>query len=82
MSKTCYYLNDMDFCFILKQLRKEHGLTQKELAEKSGLRQSHISAWESGEKLPIITSIIKLADFFDCSVDYLLGRTTKKKMRK
>ena len=72
----------MQFKDILKNLRREKGLTQKELAEKVGLRQSHISSWARGEKTPLISGLIKLADFFNCSVDYLIGRTNNKKFYK
>ena len=57
----------------LKELRLEMGLTQAELAKESGLRQSHISSWESGLRMPLPDGLLKLANFFNCSVDYLLG---------
>lgn len=59
----------------IKELREEHRLTQKELAEKIGVAQSNISRWEKEEMEPAAGFVIKLADYFAVSADYLLGRT-------
>ena len=59
----------------LKELREEHRLTQKELAEKIGVAQSNISRWEKEEMEPAAGFVIKLADYFAVLADYLLGRT-------
>lgn len=58
----------------LKQLMKDYRLTQVALAKELGVAQSAISAWLSGKKEPSIASLWKMADFFDCSVDELIGR--------
>ena len=58
----------------IKELMKEENLNQVRLAEKIGVKQNTISAWLSGKKEPSITSLRKLADFFDVSVDYIIGR--------
>ncbi len=58
----------------LKELMKEEGLNQVQLAKKSGLAQNTISAWLLKKKEPNITSLWKLADCFGVSVDYLIGR--------
>jgi len=58
----------------LKELRQEMGLTQAELAKEAGLRQSHISSWESGLRMPLPDGLLKLSNYFNCSIDYLLGR--------
>ena len=57
----------------LKELRIEKQLSQKELAEMVATGQSSISAWERGEREPLAHQIVLLANFFDCSTDYLLG---------
>lgn len=58
----------------LKELRKQKGLKQKDLAGFIGVSQSTLSEWES-EKYQIDNdNLFKLADFFGVSVDYLLGR--------
>ena len=57
----------------LKRLRKARGLSQVELGQLTQLGQSNISAWERGERSPLPDGLMKLATFFDCSIDYLLG---------
>ena len=58
----------------LKELREEKGLTQNSIATAIDTTQTNIGRWEKGLNEPSYTQIIKLADFFECSVDYLLGR--------
>ncbi len=58
----------------LKELRKEMGLTQTQLAKNLGATQRQISFWENGQIEPSIFWLIKLADFFDVTIDYLVGR--------
>ncbi|MTI80064.1 MAG: helix-turn-helix transcriptional regulator [Firmicutes bacterium] len=58
----------------LKELREEHELYQKELADKIGVKRGTVAAWEAG-RLPERSALEKLANFFGTSVDYLLGRT-------
>ena len=60
---------------ILKELRIEHGLTQKELALQLGITQDSISLWEKGKRTPDTQYIIKMAEIFNVSTDYLVGRT-------
>ena len=59
----------------LKSLMKEHGLNQVQLAEKVGVKQNTISAWLLKKKEPCIRSLWLIADYFDETVDYLIGRT-------
>lgn len=65
----------MKICERLKELRKEKGLSQMELAKLTGLSQSSIGCWELGRTEPTASELIKLADFFGESVEYLLGLT-------
>ena len=58
----------------IKELRKEKGLTQKELAAKIGQAQSTIFYWEQDKQKPDIYSLKKLCDLFDVPADYLIGR--------
>lgn len=60
---------------ILKSLRTENGLTQKELSERLKIGQATIACYESGQREPHISNLIAYADFFECSIDYLAGRT-------
>lgn len=55
-------------------LRKQRGLSQKELGEAVGLSHKAISTIESGVRSTTIEKLILLADFFQVSTDYLLGR--------
>ena len=55
-------------------LRKTAGISQTELGEIVGLAQRTISNYENKESEPSIETLIKLADYFDVSVDYLIGR--------
>ena len=59
----------------IKQLRVEHDLTQKDLAISLSLTPKMISFYELGQRIPPSDIILKLADIFDVSTDYLLGRT-------
>ena len=49
-------------------------MRQYELADRMGVSQASVSAWESGAALPSAANLIKLADILDCTVDALLGR--------
>ena len=57
------------------ELREELNLTQAEIAEVIKTSRTNIGRWEKGLNEPTASQLIKLADFFDCSIDYLLGRT-------
>lgn len=56
----------------LRDLRKKHGLSQKELAGKIGASSFEIASWESGDSVPDISYIAKLADLYGVSADFLL----------
>lgn len=65
----------------LKSLRNEHQMSQKMLAEKLFVSQQAVAKWENPESKasPNPDTIKKIADFFDVSIDYLLGKTDIKK---
>ena len=63
-----------NFREVFIDLRKSKELTQKELAQKIGYTNSTICDWEKGRSEPSIEALNNLADFFDVSVDYLIGR--------
>lgn len=60
---------------ILKSLRKEKGLTQKELAERLKIGQATIACYESEQREPTVTNLTAYADYFECTLDYIAGRT-------
>lgn len=64
--------------FRIKDLRIENKNTQKELAEYLGLTPKMISFYEKEERFPPHDIILKLANYFNVSTDYLLGRTDEK----
>lgn len=59
----------------IKELRKEKGLSQEEVAKGINTSQRNIGRWEKEENEPTASFLIKLADYFQVSIDYLLGRT-------
>jgi transcriptional regulator with XRE-family HTH domain len=55
-------------------LLKRKGISQNELAKSIGVSRGNISDWKSGRKNPTTDVLVKIADYFDVSVDFLLGR--------
>ena len=62
----------------LKAHREKRNITQSELAQKTGIHQSTISLWEDNRRTPTIENCVALADFYEISVDELIGRDIKK----
>lgn len=62
----------------LSELRKDLGYTQEDVASLLNLNRSSISNYEQGINEPSLSAIIKLADLYDVSCDYLLCRTKEK----
>ena len=59
----------------LKELRKKANLTQIEFAEKFNISKGTIAMWETDKRQPDHETLLKIADFFGVSTDYILGRT-------
>ena len=59
----------------LQGLRKERGLTQKDMAEQLGISTRTYQYYEGDEHRPDIETLWALADYFDVSIDYLVGRS-------
>ena len=66
-------INLSKFGETLSELLQERGISVKKLAEETGIRKSNIYYYMRGERLPSVQSVVALADFFGCSVDFLLG---------
>lgn len=64
----------------IRELRKERKLTMKKLGQIVGVSESTISLYENGKRQPDYDTLQKLADYFDVSVDYLLGREEPPKL--
>ena len=63
----------------LRSLRTERDVTQKDLGELLGVKNFSIYTYEKGRSEPNIDGLISLADFFDVSIDYLVGRTDRRR---
>lgn len=63
----------------LKEIRKDKDLTQKNVAFHLNMKQQQYSEYEIGKRLIPIETLDKLADFYDTSIDYLVGRTDERK---
>lgn len=61
----------------IRELRKQHGLTMKQLGAKVGLAESTISQYETGKRQPDNETLLKFGELFDVSVDYILGSAQK-----
>ena len=64
----------------LKELRKGRNITQLKMAMDLNMSQNTISRYENGEREPGLEELVRIADYFDVSIDYLLGRTENPKM--
>ena len=60
----------------LRNLREMENLKQSELAERLGVTQRKVSYWETEKVEPSLADLWKIADFFNISVDELIGRST------
>lgn len=67
---------DTRFPSQLRDLRKKKGVSQKTLSEALGVSKSTVGLWETGDTLPDAKSVHDLADYFEVSADYIVGRTT------
>lgn len=64
----------------IKNLREDNDLTQEMVANELNISQRAYSHYESGSRKLPLDVLVSLADFYNCSVDYLLGRTANKKI--
>jgi len=78
-SRQKYYVEDpvreqmKRFAMRLKELRAEHGLTTRQLQEKTGVSRGSITRWENCQSVIMSDQLIRLAEFFNVRVGYLLG---------
>ena len=63
----------MEFSERLKNLRKQAGFTQVDVAKKLGISQQAYASWERGSKKPTQDNLVKIAQILNVSVDYLVG---------
>jgi transcriptional regulator with XRE-family HTH domain len=65
----------MNFGERLRQIRKEKGLTQAEVAKLLSIGESTVSFYESGKRQPDYETLVRLSEAFKVSTDFLLGKT-------
>lgn len=66
----------------IRNLREDHDITQTKIAGILGMSQTGYSKYETGENDVPTAILLKLADYYDVSVDYILGRTNNPKINK
>lgn len=62
----------------LVTLRKEHSLTQQQLADELNVSRSSVASWENGDRIPDINNLADLSAFYNVTCDYLIGLTDAK----
>lgn len=70
--------NPLPFIIRLEELRGSKNLTYYEIAKRLHIGTNYFSEWKKNNYLPTLNNLILLADFFDVTLDYLLGRTDYK----
>ena len=60
----------------IKELRLQHGWRQEDLALKMSTKRQTVARYETGERGLDVETILRLCDIFDCTADYLLGRSS------
>ena len=68
----------MEFSERLKDLRKQAGLTQVDVAERLGVSQPAYASWERGIKKPTQENLVKIAQVLNVPVDYLVGNSEER----
>ncbi len=71
-----------DFSEILKELRSERKISQKALGELLGITDRNIRFYENGSHRPDFDGLLLLADYFQVSIDYLVGRTENREINR
>lgn len=66
----------------IRDLRKQKRMSQTELAKSAGVSQTTVNAWETGKAEPSSSAVARLADIFNVTTDYLLGRPNKQETKK
>ena len=72
----------MEIKLRLKELRKKEKISQLKLQMDTGIEQALISKYENGKRVPPTETLILIAEFFNVSIDYLIGRTENPEIKK
>ena len=70
-------MNQIKIGEFLKELRKEKGLTQEQLAEQFNVSRRSVSRWETGKNMPDISLLVEIAEFYDTSIPEIINRERK-----
>ena len=65
-----------------KKIVQTNNLTAYRVAKDTGISQGLMAEYHRGDKIPTVNNLVKIADYLDCSVDYLLGRTDNPEVNK
>lgn len=65
-------------CENIRKRREQCNMTQVELARKIGITQTAVSLFERGKKIPSLSTIEQIADSLNCSIDWLLDRSSER----
>ena len=71
----------MNFSLKLKELREDKGLSQANLAHELNVSVGCVGMWESTKQIPPASRLVQIADFFNVTVDELIGRKTENSLR-
>jgi transcriptional regulator with XRE-family HTH domain len=69
------------FCQRLRQLRQDKNMTITQIANEFEVTKQTVSRWELGDRIPTLDTATAIADYFDVSLDYLVGRSDIKERR-
>ena len=67
-----FEVNSMEFYQKLKNIRKENGMSQEDLADRLGVSRQAVSKWENGQGFPETEKLMQISSLFNVSLDYLL----------
>lgn len=70
-----------DFSQRMKELRRERQLKQQQMADQFSVKLRTYQGYEYGESYPEVAKLVAIADFFDVSLDYLMGRSEVRERR-
>ena len=68
------YRSDKTFCEVFRNILFQHNVTRYKLCQETKLAPSRVDDWYNGKRLPTVDNLIILKNYFNCSIDFLLGR--------
>lgn len=72
-------MNQQKIGSFIRELRKEQGITQEQLAEQFNISARTISRWETGHNMPDISLLVEISEFFDVSIPEIINGERKRK---